>query len=233
MNYNTEQPKLIISEYGRNIQKMIDHAVSLENREERNKAAQAIIQIMGQLNPHLRDVTDFKHKLWDHLFIISDFKLDVASPYPIPSRETFDTKPDKLTYPSNDIRYRHYGKLIDGIIAKARVMEEGDMRNALVETLANLMKRSYLNWNRDSVNDEVILKHLTELSKGELKLNDTFRLNSTTDLLHRSNKTGSSLAKSKNTGKHPSHGHSSQNSGRNNNNGKHNNNNNNRNFKKK
>jgi len=234
MTYNTEQPKLIISEYGRNIQKMIDYAISLENRSERNKAAQAIIQIMGQLNPHLRDVTDFKHKLWDHLFIISDFKLDVDSPYPIPSRETFDTKPDRLSYPSDHIKYRHYGKLIDSMISKAREMEEGEMRNALVETLANLMKRSYLNWNRDSVNDEVILKHLSELSKGELKLNDNFRLNSTTDLLHRSNKPSNNVAKNKNNGKHSSHGHSGQNNGRSNtnNNGKHSNNNN-RNFKKK
>lgn len=236
MTYNTEQPKLIISEYGRNIQKMIDYAVSLESRNERNKAAQAIIQIMGQLNPHLRDVTDFKHKLWDHLFIISDFKLDVDSPYPIPSRETFDTKPDRLSYPNEPIKYRHYGKLIDGMINKAREMEEGEMRNALVETLANLMKRSYLNWNRDSVNDEVIIKHLTELSKGELKLSESFRLNSTTDLLHRSNKPSINIAKNKNNGKHSGHtghGHSQNGRSNTNNNGKHTNNNTNRNFKKK
>ncbi len=169
MDYNTSLPHMIIPEYGRNIQKMIDFAISVEDREERNKVAQAIINVMGQLNPHLRDVTDFKHKLWDHIFIISDFKLDVDSPYPKPTRETFQTKPDRVLYPSNDIRYKHYGKTVERIIAKAREYPDGEEKNALVESIANLMKRSYLAWNRDSVNDEVILKQLVELSKGELK----------------------------------------------------------------
>ncbi len=179
MDYNTSLPHMIIPEYGRNIQKMIDFAIAVENRDERNRVAQAIINVMGQLNPHLRDVTDFKHKLWDHIFIISDFKLDVDSPYPKPTRETFQTKPDRVFYPSNDIRYKHYGKTVERIITKAREYSEGDEKNALVEQIANLMKRSYLTWNRDSVNDEVILKQLTELSKGELKLADSSCLRST------------------------------------------------------
>lgn len=179
MEYNTSQPKMIIPEYGRNIQKMIDFAITVADREERNRVARAIIDVMGQLNPHLRDVTDFKHKLWDHLFIISDFQLDVDSPYPKPTRETFQTKPELLKYPSNDIRYKHYGKTVERIIAKAREYPEGEERNELVNQIANLMKRSYLNWNRDSVNDEVILKQLEELSKGELKLADISSLRST------------------------------------------------------
>ena len=186
MEYNTAQPKMIIPEYGRNIQKMIAHAVGVKNQAERNKVAQAIIQVMGQLNPHLRDVTDFKHKLWDHLFIISDFKLDVDSPYPKPTAETFQTKPEKLKYPSNDIRYKHYGKTIERIIEKATAYKEGDEKNALIESIANLLKRSYLNWNRDSVNDEVILAHLKELSKGKLKPGADFRLSATNDILARS-----------------------------------------------
>lgn len=170
---------MIIPEYGRNIQKMIDFAITVADKEERNKVARAIIDVMGQLNPHLRDVTDFKHKLWDHLFIISEFKLDVDSPYPRPTPETFQTKPELLKYPSNDIRYKHYGKTVERIIEKAKEYPEGDERNALVEQIANLMKRSYLNWNRDSVNDEVILKQLNELSKGQLKLADNSSLRST------------------------------------------------------
>lgn len=169
MDYNTSLPKMIIPEYGRNIQKMIDFAITVQDREERNKVARAIIDVMGQLNPHLRDVTDFKHKLWDHIFIISEFKLDVDSPYPKPTAETFQTKPDRVLYPSNDIRYKHYGKTVERIIAKAREYPDGEEKNVLTEQIANLMKRSYLNWNRDSVNDEVILKQLEELSKGELK----------------------------------------------------------------
>lgn len=178
MDYNTSLPKMIIPEYGRNIQKMIDFAITVQDREERNKVARAIIDVMGQLNPHLRDVTDFKHKLWDHIFIISEFKLDVDSPYPKPTAETFQTKPDRVLYPSNDIRYKHYGKTVERIIAKAREYPEGEEKNVLTEQIANLMKRSYLNWNRDSVNDEVILKQLEELSRGELKL-DASALRST------------------------------------------------------
>ena len=120
MEYNTSLPKMIIPEYGRNIQKMIDFAMTVKDREERNRVARAIIDVMGQLNPHLRDVTDFKHKLWDHIFIISDFKLDVDSPYPLPTAETFQTKPDRVLYPSNDIRYKHYGKTVERIIAKGK-----------------------------------------------------------------------------------------------------------------
>jgi len=186
MEYNTSLPRMIIPEYGRNIQKMIDFAITVADREERNKVARAIIDVMGQLNPHLRDVTDFKHKLWDHLFIISDFKLDVDSPYPKPTPETFQTKPELLNYPSNDIRYKHYGKIVENLIVKAKEYPEGDERNELVSQIANLMKRSYLNWNRDSVNDEVIINQLTELSKGALKA-DASILRSTQTFVPRNN----------------------------------------------
>ena len=189
MEYNTSLPKMIIPEYGRNIQKMIGFAMTVKDREERNKVARAIIDVMGQLNPHLRDVTDFKHKLWDHIFIISDFKLDVDSPYPLPTAETFQTKPDRVAYPSNDIRYKHYGKTVERIIAKGKEYPNGPEKDALVEQIANLMKRSYLTWNRDSVNDEVILKQLEELSKGQLKLTDISLLRSTQTFVPRNTNT--------------------------------------------
>jgi hypothetical protein len=176
MEYNTDLPHLVISEYGRNIQKMVDHAMSIADREERNKVARAIIDVMGQLNPHLRDVNDFKHKLWDHLFVISKFQLDVDSPYPKPSRESFETKPEMLKYPSNHIRYKHYGKNIENMIAKAKDMEDGDMRNAFVEAIANQMKRSYINWNKDSVADDLIFEQLIVLSKGALAVRENTRL---------------------------------------------------------
>lgn len=176
MEYNTSLPHLKIPEYGRNVQKMIDFACSVEDREERNRVAKAIIDVMGQLNPHLRDVSDFRHKLWDHLFIISDFKLDVDSPYPKPSKETFQTKPDRVNYPHNDIEFKHYGKIVEQLIEKAISMEEGEMKDALVESIANLMKRSYQMWNRDSVSDEVIAEHLQVLSKRKLKLKENMKL---------------------------------------------------------
>ncbi len=181
MEYNTSLPHLIIPEYGRNVQKMIDFACTVEDKEERNRVARAIIDIMGQLNPHLRDVNDFRHKLWDHLFIISDFKLDVDSPYPRPSKETFQTKPDRVNYPHDDIRFKHYGKIVEKLIAEAIAMEEGEMKDALVESIANLMKRSYMMWNRDTVSDEVIGEHLVTLSKNKLKLKEHMRLSVTVD----------------------------------------------------
>lgn len=207
MDYNTSLPKLVIPEYGRNIQKMIAYAITVENREERNKVAKAIIQVMGQLNPHLRDVTDFKHKLWDHLFIISGFMLDVDSPYPKPTRETFISKPDKVNYPSNDIKFKHYGKNIERIIEKAKALEEGEEKEMLVEIIANHLKKAYLNWNRDSVNDEVILQHLDILSKGGLKLNENVRLSQTQQILARTGSIGKKRTQ-KSSGKQ-NNGHSS------------------------
>lgn len=176
MEYSTELPHLILPEYGRNIQKMIDYAVSVDDKNTRNKVAQAIIDVMGQLNPHLRDVNDFKHKLWDHLFIISDFKLDVDSPYPKPNKDTFYTKPERVNYPSNDIKFKHYGKFCEDLIQKAIEMPEGEMKVALVESIANLMKRSYVNWNKDGVSDDVIFGHLKMLSKDNLKVKENTRL---------------------------------------------------------
>lgn len=185
MEYNTSLPHLILPEYGRNIHRMVDFAVTIKNAEERNKVAKAIILVMGQLNPHLRDVTDFKHKLWDHLFIMSEFKLDVESPYPKPTRETFQTKPDIVPYPQGGIRYRHYGKTLEKMIVEATKMEKGEMRDNLVALIANHMKKSYLTWNKDSVDDELILQQLHELSGGKLKLNESTKLSLTSDILLR------------------------------------------------
>lgn len=182
MEYNTDLPHLIISEYGRNIQKMVDHACSLEDRDTRNKAAKTIIDVMGQLNPHLRDVPDFKHKLWDHLFIMSEFKLDVDSPYPYPNKEILFAKPEKLSYPSNQIRYKHYGKNIENLIQKAISTENEEHKQEFTNMLANHMKSSYVNWNRDSVGDEIILKQLRELSKAQLTLKEDFVFNAITNL---------------------------------------------------
>jgi hypothetical protein len=184
MEYNTQRPGLRLPEYGRNIQKMIEYAMTVESRDERNKLAQAIIAVMGQLNPHLRDVSDFNHKLWDHLFIISNFKLDVDSPYAKPSPESLKEMPEKLSYPSNDIKYLHYGKTVEKMIDKAIAMEDGEGKNAFILAIANMMKRFYLNWNRDSVNDEVIFKHLSILSNNKLNT-ENMQLSATNDLVHR------------------------------------------------
>ncbi|MDR6301049.1 DUF4290 domain-containing protein [Mesonia maritima] len=171
LEYNSERSKLIIPEYGRHIQKMVEHAVSLEDDKERNEVAQAIIDVMGNLNPHLRDVPDFQHKLWDQLFIISDFKLDVESPFPKPSKEKLQEPPAGLEYPQNHPKYRFYGNNIKRMIDVATKWEDGDLKEALIFTIANHMKKCYLNWNRDSVDDKVIFDHLFELSGGKINLN--------------------------------------------------------------
>ena len=170
IEYNSERPKLIIPEYGRHIQKMVDQAIAKETKEERNKIASSIIAVMGNLNPHLRDVTDFQHKLWDQLFIISDFKLDVDSPYPIPKREELQEYPKSLEYPQNFPKYRFYGNNIKRMIDVAIGWEDGEKKDALVITIANHMKKCFLNWNKDTVEDDVIFNHLFELSEGKLNL---------------------------------------------------------------
>lgn len=184
LEYNSERPKLIIPEYGRHLQKLIEQAVELEDREERNKAAKYIISVMGSLNPHLRDVPDFQHKLWDQIFIMSDFKLDVDSPYPIPSKEMLEQKPERLGYPQNFPKYRFYGNNITNMIAVANKWEDGELKTALIMVIANHMKKSYLSWNKDTVKDEVIFEHLLELSGGKINLLKTDEeLSNSTDLM--------------------------------------------------
>lgn len=182
MEYNSARNKLNIPEYGRNIQKLIEHAISLEDREERNKIANAIVVVMGQLNPHLRDITDFKHKLWDHLFIISDFKLDVDSPYEKPTPLTYKVKPKRVGYPSSAIKFRHYGRIIEQMIKEVVVLPESAEKDQMVLNIANFMKMLYVNWNKDSVSDEVIFEHLRILSGGTLAVKEETRLTESVDL---------------------------------------------------
>lgn len=175
--YNTTRNHLILAEYGRNVQNMVKYIIELPDREERNRYAQAVIDLMGFLNPHLRDVADFKHKLWDHLHIISDYKIDVDSPYPKPTPEAALVKPKHIGYPQQRITYKHYGKTIEAMIEKAKNVEDPDMRMSMVQGIANFMKMSYVTWNKDNVADETILKNLHELSGGQLKLDENFNLN--------------------------------------------------------
>lgn len=172
LEYNSERTQLRIPEYGRNIQRMVEHAMTIEDNQKRNDTAKAIIDVMGNMQPHLRDVSDFQHKLWDQLFIISDFKLDVDSPFPKPTPELLAERPEPLAYPQNHPKYRFYGNNIKRMIDEAIKMEEGDLKEALVLTIANHMKKCFLNWNRDSVADQVIINHLDELSQGKLSLKE-------------------------------------------------------------
>ncbi|MBL7963901.1 MAG: DUF4290 domain-containing protein [Flavobacteriales bacterium] len=182
-DYNTQRPRLIIPEYGRHVQRMVEHCMTIEDRAERTRTAKAIIQVIGRLNPMLRNSENGDHTLWDHLYIMSEFKLDVDAPFPMPTPEELDTKPERIPYPKSEIRFGHYGKLVERLIAKCAAMEEGPEREAFTLMIANLMKRQFLVWNRDSVGDGVILKDLRELSKGALRLREDVQLAHTSDLL--------------------------------------------------
>ena len=175
-DYNTTRRKLILAEYGRNVQNMVAYICTLPSKEERNRHAQVVIDLMGFLNPHLRDVADFKHKLWDHLHIISDFKIDVDSPYPTPSKDALYLKPEPLGYPQHRIRYKHYGKTIEIMMQKAKAMDDPQRRQQMIQSIANFMKMAYVTWNKDSVADETIIEDLRELSNGELVLEDNVNL---------------------------------------------------------
>jgi hypothetical protein len=172
LQYNTKRTKLIIPEYGRHVQIMVNQLVAKDDKEERNKMSKAIIGIMGNLSPHLRDVPDFQHKLWDQLFIMSNFKLDVDGPYEMPSRELLEEKPARLPYPQKFPRYRFYGNNLKSMINVAKDWEDGDMKSALVFNIANHMKKCFLNWNKDTVEDIVILNHLADLSNKTLTVQE-------------------------------------------------------------
>lgn len=188
--YNTQKKKLIIPEYGRHIHDMIDQAVALKDKEKRNEMAKAIIGVMGNLNPHLRDVPDFQHKLWAQLFIMSDFQLDVESPYDKPSKEVYEKrKPNKLDYPQNYPKYRFYGNNIKKMIDVANNWEDGELKEKLIYVIANHMKKCFLTWNKDTVDDKVIFQHLFELSDGKIQLNDKSKpLTESKNLIIMSNK---------------------------------------------
>lgn len=170
MKYNTQQRRLPLPEYGRSVQNMVDHALTIEDRAERQRCANTIVNIMGGMFPHLRNVADFKQKLWDHLAIMADFKLDIDYPVEIVKKESLEIKPQRIPYSQHDIRFRHYGRFVQDMIKLAVDYQEGEERNQLIRMIANHMKRDYLNWNKDGVEDQKILDDLCELSGGKIKL---------------------------------------------------------------
>ena len=172
MEYNTLRNHLIMKEYGRHIQKMVEYVLTVEDRTRRQQQAQMVIELMGSLNPHLKNVDDFRHLLWDHLFFVSDFKLDVDSPYPIPTRESLKAKPDPLPYPKRYPKYNHLGKNIEIVIDKALQEEDGEKRQGFANAIAYYMKLTYSNWHKELVHDDNIQTELQSITKGELEFNN-------------------------------------------------------------
>jgi len=192
MEYPTLEGKLIMPEYGRNIQQMIAHALTIEDREERTRCVKTIINIMGNMFPYLRDVNDFKHKLWDHVAIMSDFKLDIDFPYEIVQEENLYTRPETIPYKNSRIRYMHYGRTLEEMIEKVGEYPEGDEKNELIRLIANQMKKCFLTWNKEVVDDRKIFDDLRELSHGKIDVTSDFlKLVESRDVLNghkRSNK---------------------------------------------
>ena len=170
MRYNTELKKLIIPEYGRHIHEIIDNLCEIKDEKKRNEQAEITIQIMGNLNPHLRDVTDFKHKLWDHLFIMSEHKLDVKSPYPKPKVTEINEKPELIKNKQGSVKHPHYGSFIISMINEVGKMEESEKKKDISIGIANQMKKTYINWNQSNIMDKFIINEIKTISEGKISL---------------------------------------------------------------
>ena len=185
MEYNTEREQIVISEYGRNIQVMIRHLLNIEDRKKRTEAAHFIVSVMAQMNPQVKESNDYLHKRWDHLYIISEYKLDVDGPYDPPTPEMQKQKPDHVGYQKNNIRYGHYGQYLYDIVNEVKMMEDGPNKQSILVNIANQMKRDYLNWNRDTVNDIIILEDLRKISGGTLSLPADTKLIPTNEIVNK------------------------------------------------
>lgn len=183
MEYNTQRKKIQITDYGRNIYKLIEKAKAIENRERKNAMANTIINVMAQVNPQVKNDVEYKHKLWDHLMLMSNYELDVDCPYPISRENNIDFTPTPLKYQNHRIQYRHYGKVLEDLIEKIADYPEGEEKETLIELVAHQMKKSYLTWNRDTVNDELIFEQFEQLTNGKLKLKDDFQLKSSKEYI--------------------------------------------------
>lgn len=187
-NYNTSQKKLVLPEYGRNVQKMINHLHEIKDKEERNKAAKTIISIMQSMAPYGRDLGEYKRKLWDHMALISDFELDLDTPFELPTRESRAVKPKQITYNTNKIKKKHYGRGIELLIEYAITLVDGEEKERLIELIANHMKRSFLTWNKNVVNDDTIFEDLIKLSQGKLQIKEGLSLTESREILFKSRK---------------------------------------------
>lgn len=181
MDYNTQREKLFMPEYGRHVQKMIEQVKLIQDPEKRNEQIKAVVAVMAILNPQLKDMSDFKHKLWDHVQIIADYDIDIDSPFPIPTRETIQSKPDPIPLETKPVKAAHYGRNIQNMIDVIADREEGEMKDAMIKTLASYMRNQYLIWNKDSVSEETIFNDIKKLSDGRLVVPEYIHLESISD----------------------------------------------------
>ncbi|MPM08963.1 hypothetical protein SDC9_55279 [bioreactor metagenome] len=203
MDYNTQRKKLIMPEYGRNVQKMIEYVKGIEDKEKRNEQIKTVLTVMGILNPSLRDISDFRHKLWDHVQIISDFDIDIESPYPTPTKETFSTKPHPIPLETTPLKAAHYGRNIQNMIDMVAAKEDGEVKDNMVRVLANYMRQQYLIWNKDSVTEETIFADIKRLSGGKLVVGPNIHIGTHKEGVHNFKEGGHSF--NKEGGHNPQH----------------------------
>lgn len=168
--YNTQQNDLILKEYGRNVQKLVDHIITIEDKDKRNKYAQILVELMRQIHPNMRDNQDYSNKLWDDLYILSGFNLEVDAPYPMPEKDSLGKKPKRVAYNTNELHYKHYGRNVELLIEKAIAMENPDDKFNAIIYIGRLMKSFYGTWNKENVDDAVIVEHLREMSDNKLTI---------------------------------------------------------------
>jgi hypothetical protein len=173
MEYNTSRSIMSMREYGRHVQRMVDHVMTIEDKAKRQEQAKVLIDLMGILNPQLRNAEDYKHKLWDHLFLMSDFKMEVESPYPIPTKENYKKKPEPLPYPKRNIKYTHLGKNLELVIDKAMAEQDAEKKNGFAHAIAHYMKLAYSNWHKELVQDDAIRAELDAITDGSLEFSNT------------------------------------------------------------
>ena len=196
LDYNTQRKKLVLPEYGRHIQKMVQYVVQIEDREKRNEQVMALITVMGNLNPYLRDVHEFKHKLWDHVQLISDFEINIDAPYPLTSRESFQEKPKPVPYSTTPIKVMHYGRNIENMLKAVADREEGEEKQAMIATVAYYMKKQYVAWNKESVSDDLIFRDIKELSGGRINIDPTTKIaDLQNEIYFQHNQTSTGIAK--------------------------------------
>ena len=193
MTYNSTRSDLAIPEYGRTIQEMVEHLKSLADKDERNKCANAIVSIMGSVVPQEGDKEEVQKKLWGQLYLMANYDLDVDCPGETPTRESRTEPPARLDYPNAQSRLGHYGQMTRDLIEKAKTYEEGEEKAALVLTIANLMKRHYLTWNRATVENTLIAEQLKEMSDGALTLPEEAELVSSAEVLKSKRKTSDAM----------------------------------------
>lgn len=207
MEYNSQRADLILPEHGRNIQRMVQYAKTLEDRDERSRAVSKVVKIIAQMNPQMKDNPEFMHKIWDHVHMMADYELDIDAPYPPPDKDKIERKPEKLPYNQNNIAYKHYGKNIELMVKKACAMKPGPSRDYFINAIASYMKMSYRTWNDEKVSDQVILNHLKELSGGQLELDNLIELNKNYDPNQSRQKSGGGKGHQNNKGHQKNQGH--------------------------